>query len=285
MNFAVVAVRAVYFIAALQLFGWLNYALFFAAPARRRVIWWLAAVTLATLAVWLALEAGAMSGESIAAALSDGTLGTVLWDTRFGIFSLARAALLLGVAILVGWRGRPARIAATVAAAGTLALSAATGHAGADGSTTHLIADMIHLLAAGAWLGGLVPFSLAMARSRAVAQTGAEARRFSTLGIVCVGAILVTGGINGWFLVGNFPALIGTPYGRLLLVKLALFVTMVPIAAFNRYRLTPSIRAGDRAALPALRRNALIEVALGFAILMIIAMLGTLPPAYDAAAG
>jgi putative copper resistance protein D len=122
-------------------------------------------------------------------------------------------------------------------------------------------------------------------RRRATPLADADARRFSMLGTICVGAILVTGGINSWFLVGNIPALIGTAYGRLLLVKIALFVAMVAIAAFNRYRLTPLIRAPGTAALPMLRRNALIEVTLGLAILMIVAVLGTLPPAYDVAAG
>ena len=59
---------------------------------------------------------------------------------------------------------------------------------------------------------------------------------------------------------------------------------MVAIAAINRYRLTPRMR-DDAEALPALRRNALIEAALGLAVIAIVALLGTMAPAYDITAG
>ena len=273
------AIRAVYFAAALQLFGALNFALFFAAasPRWRRRACFLAALVLIAMIAWLAFEAGAMGGEGIAAAIGDGTLVTVLTQTRFGHLFIARAVLLAGVCVALAWRGRVAPIAATVAAGAVLALTAGTGHGGAGGSF-QLAADMLHLLAAGAWLGGLLPFAWAMTYPLEPAQ--ADALRFSLLGTVCVGIILVTGSVNGWFLVGNGPALTGTGYGRLLLVKIALFAAMVAVAAINRWRLTPLIRTDAAAALPALCRNAAIEAALGLGIVMIVSVLGTLPPAY-----
>jgi putative copper resistance protein D len=286
MSDAVVAVRAVYFIAALQLFGLLAYATLFSGRTPRLTASLLAAVVLAALTAWLALEATMMSGESIGAALFDGTLGTVLRETRFGTLSLVRATLMLGLVVTLLWRNRIARDAATLLAGTALILTTATGHAGAEdgpGGDVHLAADMLHLLAAGAWLGGLLPFAAAMARPMSLAQADAEARRFSRLGLVCVGAILATGSINAWFLVGNGPALVGTVYGRLLLAKIALFLAMVGIAAINRYRLTPLIRDAGAGALAALRRNSVVEAALGLAILLIVAVLGTLPPAYAVA--
>jgi copper resistance protein D len=75
--------------------------------------------------------------------------------------------------------------------------------------------------------------------------------------------------------------LFGTSYGRLLLVKIALFLIMLAIAAVNRTRLTPRLVAGGTAAGPALRQlraNALVEAVIGALILLIVAMLGTLPP-------
>ena len=105
--------------------------------------------------------------------------------------------------------------------------------------------------------------------------------RFSTLGIASVGTVLATGIVNTFELTGNVAALFGTGYGRLLLVKIALFLTMLAIAAVNRTRLTPQLVAGGAAAGPALRQlrtNALIEAVIGALILFIVAMLGTLPP-------
>jgi mono/diheme cytochrome c family protein len=76
------------------------------------------------------------------------------------------------------------------------------------------------------------------------------------------------------------PALIGTVYGQLLLVKIFLFLAMVAIAAVNRFNLTPQLFAGAVApALRRLQRNASIEATLGLVIIVIVGALGTIPPA------
>jgi mono/diheme cytochrome c family protein len=83
-------------------------------------------------------------------------------------------------------------------------------------------------------------------------------------------------------LAGSVPALIGTDYGHLLLVKIALFAAMVSIAAINRFRLTPLLSnqsgrlRGD--ALRRLTRNAMAEFVLGLAIFVVVGALGTMPP-------
>ena len=84
------------------------------------------------------------------------------------------------------------------------------------------------------------------------------------------------------------PALLHTDYGRLLLIKIALFLAMVAIAAVNRFRLTPQLLqqasiAASRDALRQLRRNAAIEALAGAIVIAIVAALGTMPPAIHAA--
>ena len=111
--------------------------------------------------------------------------------------------------------------------------------------------------------------------------------RFSTLGIVCVATLLLTGLVNSWYLVGSVSALTGTGYGQLLLCKLALFAAMVGIAAVNWSQLTPRLvqnadAPGAQRARRQLRRNAAIEAAMGAVIIAIVAVLGTLPPASHA---
>jgi putative copper resistance protein D len=111
-------------------------------------------------------------------------------------------------------------------------------------------------------------------------------RRFSTLGIVSVGVLVATGIINSWVLVGSVPALVGTDYGRLLLVKVALFFVMMAIAGVNRLRLTPRLVQAPSAAvaenaLRQLQRNSLVEAAVGAIIVFIVGVLGTLPPGLD----
>jgi putative copper resistance protein D len=80
------------------------------------------------------------------------------------------------------------------------------------------------------------------------------------------------------------PALIGTAYGRLLLVKLALFMAMVALAAVNRWSLTPRLDRGNNGARRALRRNAILETAAGIAIVTVVGALGvTIPAAHQPA--
>jgi uncharacterized membrane protein len=108
--------------------------------------------------------------------------------------------------------------------------------------------------------------------------------RFSTLGILSVGTLLATGIVNSWYLVGSITALTGTPYGRLLSIKIVLFLAMVAIAAVNRLRLTPRLLRTETAAVARhqLRRNAAIETLFGVLILIIVAVMGTEPPASHA---
>ena len=107
-------------------------------------------------------------------------------------------------------------------------------------------------------------------------------QRFSTLGIVSVATLLVTGIVNSWILVGSVHALIITGYGQLLMLKVV-FAIMLMFAAANRFWLTPQLAfVREEAQLKALRqltRNSLIEIALGFTIFAIVGVLGTLHPA------
>ena len=79
------------------------------------------------------------------------------------------------------------------------------------------------------------------ARQTRLAVARAATLRFSTLGVISVGTLLVTGIVNTWYLAGSIEALTGTYYGQLLLAKIALFFAMVAIAAVNRQWLTPRL--------------------------------------------
>jgi hypothetical protein len=88
-------------------------------------------------------------------------------------------------------------------------------------------------------------------------------------------------------LAGSIPALLGTDYGRLVVLKIALFLLMVGLAAVNRLRLTPRLggdpgAAGVARAARQLRRNAAIEASLGAIVIAVVAVLGVLPPASHA---
>jgi putative copper resistance protein D len=257
-----------------------------------RLFWLSFTLAAASWVAWLLGVAAEIGRLTFADALFDETTGTVLSETRFGHAWIAR--LILGGLIAVGmiafdrpgtrmpswWH--PASIVLAICFLGSLASS---GHAGAEegvGGRIHWAADFLHLCAAGAWLGSLVPLALVLAAAR-TAPDGASltlvtrvTHRFSALGIASVATLAITGLVNGLFLVGSVSALVGTTYGRLLIAKVALFAAMLGIAAVNRFGLTP--RLPDEPAMRELTRNALIEAGLGILVLAIVGVLGTLPP-------
>jgi copper resistance protein D len=239
--------------------------------------------------LWLPLEAAAISGLSLADVYAQNVIWTVLTETRFGHVCAVRSliAILLALYLWAGreQRGRQRGTLAVALAGSFLAALAWTGHAGAGTSWSadlHLAADTLHLLAAGAWIGGLVPLALTLASARSAGDEtrariaiGATAR-FSTLGLVSVGTLVSTGLVNTWFLAGSVASITGTDYGRLLMVKLALFAVMFSVATVNRIALAE--RLPDAAAIRQLRINCGVEFILGIAVIVIASTLGTLPP-------
>jgi putative copper resistance protein D len=98
------------------------------------------------------------------------------------------------------------------------------------------------------------------------------------MGYVAVALIALTGAVNTLLLVGSLGALLGTSYGRLLAFKILLFVAMVVVASINRFRLAPRI-SDDPGALRALGLTVALEQSLGLAVLVVVSVLGTWPPA------
>jgi len=258
----------------------------------RRVAWIALAITIASAVPWLLVQAAAISGQSFAEAMTSDVLLTVLNETQFGLVFEIRIVLAIILAFCLACdRLPPARWLALMTALGLTAAIAWTGHAGAtmgEAGILHLTADVLHLVAAAAWLGSLVSLAQLLGETRrepALASFAREVtRRFSVLGIAAVGTLLLTGIVNAWILVGAINALFVTGYGQLLTLKIGLFVVMLAFAAVNRLWLTPQLVAAGKSAsqpdpLRQLARNSGIEIALGLLIYASVAVLGTLHPA------
>jgi putative copper export protein/mono/diheme cytochrome c family protein len=301
---AMIAARAVHVAATVAAAGALLFRLWVAAPALRgtdaawrevldrqlrAIAWATLAVVIVSAAAWLLLVAAEVSGQPVSDVLGGGTVATVLTSTRFGNVWIARVAMALALGVYL-LRAKPEApplslrpcAAAALALLGALAL---TGHGGATpgaAGLVHFIADVGHAMAAGVWVGSLLPLALFLAAARKAADLPAAhdaTRRFSNLGIASVATLLVTGIVNTIFLAGSVPALLGTVYGQLLLLKIVLFLAMVGIASVNRRKLTPELSTPRGAtAMRRLQRNALIEAGLGVAIIAIVGALGSIPP-------
>lgn len=238
-----------------------------------------------------------MSGLPFRESMASDVLLTVVSETQFGrVFEIRFAMAVILAGCLAYDRFPPARGLALGLSVGLIAAIAWTGHAGSTAGEMgilHLTADALHLLAAASWIGGLVSLVLLLSvagrdQTHAGLSFARDAtQRFSTMGIAIVVVVLATGIVNAWILVGSFHILIVTEYGRLLMLKMALFAVMLLIAATNRFWLTPrlALPSGSEPQLKVLRRllrNSMIEIALALMIFAIVGMLGTLHPAIHA---
>jgi putative copper resistance protein D len=302
-----IVIRATHFAAAAVTAGALIFRAVVAEPAARRVrperatfaspvrsVAWIGlAVTVSTGAIWLHLQTMRMAGLPFGDALSRDALGTVIGETQFGQASAIRLVFALILAsFLVFDRVLVLRWLALASALGLAAGIAWTGHAGStpsDLGNLHLAADILHLWAAAAWIGGLVLLALLLIVARRQHDAAWRAfeldaiRRFSTLGIVSVATLTLSGVVSAWILVGSWRGLVVTDYGRLLSIKLVVFAAMLTFAAVNRFWLTPQLGSPapglERDAFRRLTRNTLIEITLGLAVFVIVGALGMQHPA------
>lgn len=278
MNGAEVALRAVFYASAVVMFGASLFLVYAPADIPRSAVARMqrsgAGAALCSGVLWLVLRAAVVSGEPVLRVLSSETMLVVVRDTTFGRVSALRLAL-----VVVFWAmPQRARIMRTALAGAVMASMAWSGHAIGTPGYVHVLSDAGHLLAASAWLGGLIPLAWALDRATGVDAAAALTSRFSTLGIVSVLALVVTGIVNAWFLVDRPGALFDTPYGRLLSLKLLVFASMLVLAAVNRVRLMPRMPE-SAAAVRQIARNARIEAGLGVVVLVIVAALGVMVPA------
>jgi putative copper resistance protein D len=257
----------------------------------RLSVWTLIAALFSAF-LWFWLEVASMSGLPLKNAFSVSVSGTVFMETQFGRvwqlrLGLIAAAFVLVFSALAQVKVRRALIAVLWLVSAVLLVSLAwISHAAAAGTAPlSLLGDVLHLCAAGLWVGGLLPLAIFLARVRPYFSLGETAarvvRRFSTLSLSCVGVLVFSGISNSWLLVGSIHALFTTPYGQLLLFKLALFGMLIGFGARNLLAIKSTAPADQTHSgfLQHLRRNVITEICLGVAVIVIVACLGVTPPA------
>ena len=264
---------------------------------------------LRTLTCWLSASGFTLSMLSIAAMTASmmgvplfevdiASIGIMIFETPMGIAWLVRVTALL-VTLAAAFRinatdGLPILLFVTFASAIALSSVAWTGHgAASEGATgtAQLIADIAHLLGAGAWLGALAALTIILFRGAETMNEGylnmahRLLKDFSVAGTIIVAVVLGSGLVNSWMLVGpqNILTIHTTLYGQLLIAKLLLFGMMLFLAAVNRFELTPRLnRALQLGGIPSaageLRKSLVLELGIALVILGLVAWLGTLEP-------
>ncbi|HZC34937.1 MAG TPA: CopD family protein [Chthoniobacterales bacterium] len=146
--------------------------------------------------------------------------------------------------------------------------------------------DLSHLLVSAIWPGGLLPLTawyVIIARAPVNVSIIHEALlRFSAISLGAVVALGVSGVLNGLFMLKEFSDFYLTPYGKILGIKIIVFLGMIALGAQNRRLLKIQRQsespANGRAPGKRLFRNICIESALAFVVFGLVGALGSLPP-------
>ncbi len=201
---------------------------------------------------------------------------------RWGVGAARLIGLLAVIALIRAVRMR----GAVIVSGGLLALQLPSSRiAMLPDAAIPLIADLLHFCAAAIWLGGVarVGLTLAPAAGRGpelIGGVGAAIKRFSPLAMACVLVLTLTGLAQANLVIGDLDALLGTGYGRTLVLKIVVFAGLIGLGALHQIALAPRLatfrgRAGADApaALALMRRTLLIELGAGTAILGAAAIL------------
>ena len=289
----VALLRGAHVAALVSLFGTLLFLVVVAQPAMAEAVTAAARVRLVLLRLarisaacglivgfaWLTLESAVIAGAD-SASMTLHVLPVVALQTQFGQWLTVRLGLLLVVFSLL-CAAPLATVAATVLAAATLAIQPMLGHAGAIGGGVGIeliISETLHLLAAGAWLGGLLPLFISLG-ILPHEQAATACRNFTPIGLAAVLILAGTAVVQVAEFMGGLPGLFGTGYGHVALVKLGLFVVLLTLAGLNRLVFTDRLAGtASLAARRHMRLSVATEAVLGVLVVITAGFLASHAP-------
>ncbi len=164
-------------------------------------------------------------------------------STHHGLATLIRLGLVVALTLLA-WSGKPGRVTNTafvLGGVGFLATFSWISHNAAMGGSLPLIADLAHLAAATAWVGAVFYTAFLPLWSRA--ELAGVMRRVSLTGLFGVGLLFASGVYSSLLHIPTLASLVTTLYGRVLLLKVALVLVILGLAAVNRFVFLPSLTA------------------------------------------
>lgn len=298
METGLILIRFVHYGASLVLFGLALFPLYAYSQFTRRCNDRRALAILLSVSL-LVLFSGVVWFIVVAASMTDAGMSweaarLLLMETSFGGVSLLR----LGVAVatvgilalqLIGFSKKRDLLVVAMCAIllGSLAGVGHTQMEDGQARAIHTLSDVLHLLGAGAWLGGLAGLldltARVVRRGDAAGRIVCEAAfRFSRIGYPAVAVLVASGLVNSLFLVGSLHNLLTTMYGLILVLKLVLFAGMAGLAGHNRFVVVPTLlrsAAGAKIGARRLLINVAAEQSLGLAIILIVGLLGVTEPA------
>ena len=231
-----------------------------------------AVATLFGTGLALLASAAELSGRSLIA--GTGRVPDFVTSGRPG--TVAGLRVLVALVLLVAVAGRPLLrrlpVLTAVGVLATLALPSFGGHAATARPTALAVgSDVLHVLAAAAWVGGLGVLALTWEGSRD------RARAFSRMALVAAPLTVAAGLLNAGLQERSVEAVTGTAHGRLVLAKLVGAFVMLGLGLVHRRRL------GERARpVAALATGVRAEALVGLVVVALTAILVATPPGREA---
>jgi copper resistance protein D len=226
------------------------------------------------------LQAAFLGGGAVAGAFDPFLLGLVFDSPQGSRILLAVLGLLLLQAGLLE-RGRGATIGPALALLGAVLVLLAFVQVGHTREAPRVLLAgllLLHLGAIAFWLAALAPLH-ALATGSGDARAAAQVLvRFGRMAAGVVALLVLAGGVLAAWLLGGLQPLLTTPYGQVLLLKLALVSLLLGFAAGNKWRLVPSFERGDPSAPARLRWSIRIEIVLVVGVLLLTALLTSVSP-------
>lgn len=255
-------------------------------PRARRALVIALGVLVATSIANLLLQGVYASGLGLGKVVDSTVLRDVV-ATRFGRVYLVRLGLLVLALPFFELFIRSTRLPKwwpIVGGALGVAIVATPGFAGHAAVGTNepfaLMADVAHVGAAAAWIGGLAFLTFFVLPQR-TEDLKPIVRRYSEVAFWAVTVLVATGLFQGWRQVGTLEALTSTTYGTLLIAKSALVAGMLGVAWLSR-RATRAKWSPNTASH--VRRTVGIETAVAVGVLVVTSMLVNAVPAKTVAA-
>lgn len=255
-----------------------------AAAAAVRAVTWGALLLLVAVPcrVFLQAQALTMEGDPVLPMVS--RVFQTDWGRAAGAQFVTALVLLFAV---VAERQGYARAWRTISF-GALLLSvspAYMGHAnGTEGAyNTAMVADALHVLAAGGWAGGVATLTLSALMLRANVDGPAVAATlidgFKRLALGCTAMLVLSGVVSSWIRLTAVADLAGTTYGRLLLLKVGLVAVATLLGWLHSRTAASRTRAGGAGAAGRVARSIGREAAVMLAVVLVTAVLaGSAPP-------
>jgi len=211
-------------------------------------------------------------------------------QTGFGTTWLVRMIFTIILLVIWFWTERKVvvvKIQQLLILGFSLALISTTTMLGHGTASTHepaIVLDYAHNLLASVWIGGVIYAAFVMIPSFSKLESDKKEQfslliipKISSMVIIAVGILIITGPTLLWFLESNVGLLYDSTYGKLILAKIALGSIMVAIGGYNQFRIQKpaekNLESGKIFVYNKFGRSLKIESVVGIVLLGVVALL------------